>query len=135
MLDFLKSKDRLLFEKGYITEEEYLTRRSDGRFSKAIVMSAVVAVTLYVIILLQFAYLNIQSHTNVFPPVEVTTGYFAFWTVEIVMLATLRRSKIKNKHEKDEKEVSVKDDIQRNETKGSIQSSSSRNQRDEVGGS
>lgn len=133
-MNIFKSKDRLLFEKGYITEEEFLTRRSDGRFSKVIVMSAVVAVTLYVIILLQFAYLNIQSHTNVFPPVEVTTGYFAFWTVEIVMLATLRKSKIKNKHEKDEKEVSVNHDIQCGEAKGSIKSLPSRNQGNEVGG-
>ena len=96
-----KSNDKLLFEKGYIDEKEYLTRRSDGRFSKAIVMSSVIAIIVYVCIVLQFVWLNINAHTSVFPPVEVSTGYFAFWTVEIVMLATLRKSKIKNKHEKE----------------------------------
>jgi len=116
-MDIFKTKDRLLFEKGYISEEEYLIRRSDGRFSKAIVTSAVVAIMFYVVLMLQFAYLNIQSHTSVFPPVEVSTGYFAFWTVEIVMLASIRKSKIRNKHEKDDKEVSVKDDVQCGEGK------------------
>lgn len=103
-MDIFKSKDRLLFEKGYISEEEYLVRRSDGRFSKAIVTSAVIAVSLYVMVLLQFVFLNIHNHTSVFPPVEVTTGYFAFWTVEVVMLASIRKSKIRNKHEKNEPE-------------------------------
>lgn len=102
MLDILKSKDRLLFEKGYIDEQEYLTRRADGRFSKAIVTSAVIAVSIYVLIVLNFAYLNIQNHTSVFPPTDVTVGYFAFWTVEVVMLASIRKSKIKNKHEKED---------------------------------
>ena len=109
-MDIFKSKDKLLFEKGYISEEEYLIRRSDGRFSKA--------VTIYVAVLLQLVFLNIDNHTSVFPPVEVTTGYFAFWTVEVVMLASIRKSKIRNKYEKDDKEVSVKDDIQRSEGKG-----------------
>lgn len=102
MTNPFKSKDRLLFEKGYIDEEEYLTRRADGRFSKAIVTSAVIAVSVYVIVILQFTFLNIQSHASVFPPTDVTVGYFAFWTVEVMMLASIRKSKIKNKYEKDE---------------------------------
>ena len=117
MLDILKSNNRLLFEKGYIDEKEYLTRRSDGRFSKAIVTSAVVAIMFYVVLVLQFAYLNIQAHTSVFPPVEVSTGYFAFWTVEIVVLATIKKSKVKNKHEKE-----AQDDILSGSEKGPVKS-------------
>ena len=110
--DIFKTKDRLLFEKGYITEDEYLTRRSDGRFSKMIVISSVVAITLYAAIVMQFCYLNIQNHTGVFPPVEFTTGYFAFWTVEIIMLATIKKSKVRNKHENtQEKETKGNTDV------------------------
>ena len=117
MLDILKSRDRLLYEKGYIDEQEYLTRRSDGRFSKMLVTSAVIAVSLYVVVVFQFAFLNIQAHTSVFPPVEVSTGYFAFWTVEIIMLATIKKSKVKNKHEKE-----VSDDILSGSEKGPVKS-------------
>ena len=101
MTNPFKSEARLLYEAGFLSYTEYVILRSEGRFSKAIVMSAVVMVTLYAIVMCQFCYLNIQNHTNVFPPVEFTTGYFAFWTVEIVMLATIKKHNIKNKHERE----------------------------------
>ena len=100
--DFLKSQARLLYEAGAIDRIDYIIMRSDGRFSKAIVVSAVIAITLYAAVMCQFAYLDIQNHANVFPPMEFTTGYFAFWTVEIVMLASIKKHNIKNKHEKED---------------------------------
>ena len=100
--DIFKSQARLLYEAGAIDRIDYIIMRSDGRFSKAIVTSAVVAVMLYAAVMFQFAYLDIQNHVNVFPPVEFTTGYFAFWTVEIVMLASIKKHNIKNKHEKED---------------------------------
>ena len=100
--DILKSRARLLYELGVIDRIDFVIMRSDGRFSKIIVISAVVMITLYALVMCLFTVLNIQNHTNVFPPQEFTLGYFAFWTVEVVMLATLRKSKIKNKHEKEE---------------------------------
>lgn len=100
--DFLKSQARLLYEAGAIDRIDYIIMRSDGRFSRVIVMSAVLMITLYAAVMCQFAYLDIQNHANVFPPVEFTTGYFAFWTVEIVMLASIKKHNIKNKHEKED---------------------------------
>lgn len=100
--DHFKSQARLLYEAGVIDQIDYIVMRSDGRFSKAVVTSAVIAVTFYALVIFQFAYLNIQNHTSVFPPLEFTTGYFAFWTVEIVMLASIKKHNIKNKHERDD---------------------------------
>lgn len=100
--NFFKSEARLLYEAGAIDYIDYVILRSDGRFSKIIVMSAVIMITVYAAIMAQFTFLNIQNHTNVFPPVEFTTGYFAFWTVEIVMLASIKKHNIKNKHERED---------------------------------
>lgn len=97
-----KSTERQLLELGAITPEEYVIMRSDGKFSKKIVIAAVIGISFYAIVMMQFAYLNIVNHTNVFPPVEFTTGYFAFWTVEIVMLSSIKRHRIKNKHERED---------------------------------
>ena len=101
MINPFKTEASLLLERGLITEAEYIVMRSDGRFSRAIVVSAVLMISLYALVMMQFTYLNIQNHTNVFPPVEFTTGYFAFWTVEIIMLSSIKKHKIKNKHEDD----------------------------------
>lgn len=97
-----KSTERQLLELGAITPEEYVIMRSDGKFSKKIVIAAVIGISFYAIVMMQFEYLNIINHTNVFPPVEFTTGYFAFWTVEIVMLSSIKRHRIKNKHERED---------------------------------
>ncbi len=99
MLNPFKSQARLLYEAGFLSYTEYVILRSDGRFSRIIVTSAVLMITLYALVMCQFCFLNIQAHTSVFPPVEFTTGYFAFWTVEVVMLATIKKHKVKNKHE------------------------------------
>lgn len=99
MGDFFKSEYKILYERGAISYEEYIILRSDGRFSRAIVSSAIIAIMIYAFVMFQFTFLNIQNHTTVYPPVEFTTGYFAFWTVEIVMLASIKKHNIKNKHE------------------------------------
>ena len=98
-MGIFKSEAKQLLELGAINEVEYVIMRNDGRFSRAIVISAVVMIMFYAMVMMQFTYLNIQNHTGVFPPVEFTTGYFAFWTVEVVMLATIKKHKVKNKHE------------------------------------
>ena len=100
--DFFKSQARLLYEAGAIDRVDYIIMRDDSRFSKMIVVSAVLMITIYAAVMCQFCYLNIQNHTGVFPPVEFTTGYFAFWTVEIVMLASIKKHNIKNKHERED---------------------------------
>lgn len=112
IFDHFKSEARLLYEAGAIDRIDYIIMRSDGRFSRAVVVSAVLMVTIYAAIVCQFAYLNIQNHTNVFPPVEFTTGYFAFWTVEIVMLASIKKHNIKNKHEKEDAQGDIYAKIQ-----------------------
>lgn len=97
-----RRKARALLDAGLISYEEYLVLKEDARFSTAIVIAAVVMITLYAAVMCQFTYLNIVNHTGVYPPMEFTTGYFAFWTVEIVMLASMKKHNIRNKHERDE---------------------------------
>lgn len=101
-MGFFTSQAKSLYKLGAITEEEYVIMRSDGRFSKLIVVSAVIMITIYAAIMCQFTYLNIVNGTEVYPPAEFTAGYFAFWTVEIVMLATIKKHNIKNKHERED---------------------------------
>lgn len=102
MINLFKSEAKLLYEAGAIDYIDYVIMRSDGRFSKMIVVSAVLMITVYAAIICFLALLNIQEHTSVFPPAEFTAGYFAFWTVEIVMLASIKKHNIKNKHEKED---------------------------------
>ena len=73
--------------------------KSDGRFSRAIVVSAVLAVTAFTGAYFVLEALNILYGANVQLPTEVTVGWFTFWTFEIVMLTTIKRSKIKNRFE------------------------------------
>ena len=110
-----------MYEAGAIDRIDYIIMRSDGRFSKAIVVSAVVMITIYAAIICQFAYLNIQNHTSVFPPVEFTTGYFTFWTVEIVMLATIKKHNVKNKHEKEDAQGDIYAKIQSRFSPGGLE--------------
>lgn len=74
------------------------------RFTTKIVVSAVVATTLFTMGCFWLAVYNIDHMSNVNLPTELTALFFAFWTVEIVMLATLDRTKIKNKYHREEKE-------------------------------
>ena len=74
------------------------------RFTTKIVISAVFMTTLYTVACFGLAVYNIQNHTSVNVPGELTALFFAFWTVELVMLTTLDRTKIKNKYHKEEDE-------------------------------
>lgn len=107
-----RSKARKLYDAGIISYGEYLVYREDANFSKAIVVSSVLAIMFYAAVLLQFTYLNIQAHTSVYPPMEFTTGYFAFWTVEIVMLSSIKKHKINNKHESEDDPLDLASKLQ-----------------------
>jgi hypothetical protein len=71
-------------------------------FASKIVAASVTATSIYTAVMLWLAVYNIDHATNTWPPIELTTLFFAFWTVEIVMLASIRKSKIKNKYEKED---------------------------------
>ena len=66
-------------------EEKYIyvprVDESKHRFSKTIVVLAVLSIYLYTATSLYFAW-----HYRVIPP-EVTVGYFTFWGVEMLALA------------------------------------------------
>ena len=99
-----KSKARKLYEAGLLSYPEYLVYREDANFSKGVVTASVLAVMVYAVVMMQFTYLNIVNHASVYPPLEFTTGYFTFWSVEIVMLTSIKKHKIQNKYEKQDSE-------------------------------
>lgn len=74
------------------------------RFTTKIVVSAVTATSLFTIGCFWLAVYNIDHMSNVSIPAELTALFFAFWTVEIVMLTTLDKTKIKNKYHKEEED-------------------------------
>lgn len=82
-----------------------MTKKEKSRFTTKIVVCAVLATTLFTIGCFWLAVYNIDHMSNVSLPTELTALFFAFWTVEIVMLATLDRTKIKNKFHKEEENV------------------------------
>lgn len=83
-------------------------KKKEVRFTTKIVVSAVVATTIFTIACFWLAVYNIDHATDVSLPPELTTLFFAFWTAEIVMLTTLDRTKIKNKyHFRDDEEEIV----------------------------
>ena len=72
------------------------------RFSSKIVIASVCAILGYTITMFALEWENIAHNTNVQMPTDFTVSWFAFWTVEIVCLASIRRNKIKNKYEYDD---------------------------------
>jgi hypothetical protein len=70
------------------------------QFSSKIVIAAVTAVVIYTTVMVWLVLVNISSKSNVWPPAELTALWFAFWTVELVMLASIKKDKIKNKYER-----------------------------------
>ena len=79
-------------------------KRKEIRFSTKIVVASVCATTLYVVAMFWLALLNIENHTSVFVSDTLTTLFFAFWTVELVSLSTIEKTKVRNKYHKEEKE-------------------------------
>ena len=78
------------------------TKKERIRFTTKIVVSAVLMTTLYTVACFLLAIFNIQNHASVNVPAELTALFFGFWTVEIIMLTTLDRTKVKNKYHREE---------------------------------
>jgi uncharacterized Tic20 family protein len=93
----------------HMTKQEKLNKQK-ARFTTKIVVCAVLATTLFTIGCFWLAVYNIDHLSDVSLPTELTTLFFAFWTVEIVMLATLDRTKIKNKYHKEENDATETDE-------------------------
>ena len=69
------------------------------RFSTKMVIASVTAVLAYTAALFLLALLNIAYQTDVWPPDSLTGCWYGFWTVELVSLATIKVSKVRNKYE------------------------------------
>ena len=74
------------------------------RFSTKIVIASVLATTAYVVAMFWVVLLNIEADTNVSIPDTLTTLFFAFWTVELVSLSTIEKTKVRNKYHREEDE-------------------------------
>lgn len=72
------------------------------RFSSKIVIASVCAVVGYTVAMFMLEYENIAHGTNIQLPADMTVSWYAFWTVELVCLASIRKSKLKNKYEYDD---------------------------------
>ena len=79
-----------------------MRHRRRVRFSTKMVVASTSAVTAYTAVMVWLVLVNVANGSDVWPPPELTGLWFAFWTVEIVMLATIKKDKIRNKYEKDE---------------------------------
>ena len=84
--------------------------KKEIRFSTKIVTASVLATTLYVIAMFWVVFTNIDAKTNINVPDTLTTLFFAFWTVELVSLSTIEKTKVRNKYHKEEKEDGEEED-------------------------
>jgi len=69
-------------------------------FSNKIVAAAIVAIVAFTVAVFALAFYNVSHMTNVAIPTELIVAWYAFWTVELVSLASIKKDKIKNKYEK-----------------------------------
>lgn len=74
------------------------------QFSSKIVIASVLAVVIYTLSMIWLVLVNIANGSNIWPPPELTALWFTFWTVELVMLASIKKDKIKNKYERNDDE-------------------------------
>lgn len=72
------------------------------RFSTKMVVASTVAVVAYTAVMVWLVLLNIANGSDVWPPPELTALWFAFWTVELVSLASIKKDKIRNKYERED---------------------------------
>ena len=79
-------------------------KRKRMRFSTKIVIASVLATTLYVLGVFWVVFTNIKNHTSVNVPDTLTTLFFAFWTVELVSLSTIEKTKVRNKYHREEED-------------------------------
>ena len=77
--------------------DETSVAKSDRRFSTTMVITCCIAVTAYFALYLAFKWVNPNATWDT----ALTAAWFAFWGGELVMLATIKRSKIDNKYESD----------------------------------
>lgn len=75
------------------------TKKPRFKFASKIVVVSVIAILAYTIAVFLLEYANIEHMTNIQLPTDLTVSWYAFWTVELVCLASIRKSKIKNKYE------------------------------------
>ena len=76
-------------------------RRRKVQFSTKMVVASTTAVVAYTLVMIWLVLVNVANSTDVWPPTELTALWFAFWTVELVMLASIKKDKIRNKYERD----------------------------------
>lgn len=69
------------------------------KFASKIVVASVCAVVFYTLFVFYLQLRNLETGMNVQVPTDITALWFAFWTVELVCLASIRKTKIKNKYE------------------------------------
>lgn len=72
------------------------------RFSSKLVIASVTAIISYTAVMFWLAFTNIQNGMDVWPPVELTISWYTFWTVELVSLATIKVTKVRNKYESED---------------------------------
>lgn len=72
---------------------------SKRHFSNYLVAASATAITLYTVALLLLAVVNIIFSSNVWPPTELTGLWYSYWTAELVMLTTIKVTKVRNKYE------------------------------------
>ena len=72
------------------------------RFASKVVVASVTAVVLFTLGMFAIVIYNIDHMTNVQVPTELVVSWYAFWTVELVSLASIRKEKVKNKYEREE---------------------------------
>lgn len=71
-------------------------------FATKIVVASVTAVVVYTIAMFMLAWGNVEHLTNIYIPSELTVSWYTFWTVELVALSSIKKSKIKNKYHRDD---------------------------------
>lgn len=75
--------------------EERMVEKSDKKFSTLMVLVCCTAVILYSVFFFIYKFKNPSGTWDT----AFTAAFFAFWGAELVMLASIKRSKIRNKYE------------------------------------
>ena len=78
---------------------QHENEKKDSHFSTKLVIASVTAILLFTVAIFYLEFANVENMTNVQIPTELIVSWFAFWTVELVALSSITKSKIKNKYE------------------------------------
>lgn len=71
-------------------------------FSNYLVVVSASAIILYTLGMFVLAVVNIIFSQDVWPPAELTGLWYTYWTAELVMLTTIKVTKVRNKYESGE---------------------------------